>query len=162
VAGLASTIKAALALQQRVLPPTLGIDKPNTRIDWSQSPFYLNTETRPWLPRADGSPRRAGVSSFGFGGTNFHVVLEEYSPDRPVARAGRRGAGGGPDASGPAGENIRTPLTGRKNKLLPAETKDLAGLAAALLHEESSRTASDRRARLAIIAGSIEDLRQKV
>src|SRR5690606_25961734 len=44
-------------------------------------PFYINSETRPWLPPADGSPRRAAVSAFGFGGTNFHFVLEEYTPE---------------------------------------------------------------------------------
>ena len=40
-----------------------------------KTPFYLNTEPRPWF--SNGEPRRAGVSSFGFGGTNFHYVLEE-------------------------------------------------------------------------------------
>ena len=40
-----------------------------------KTPFYLNTEPRPWFSK--GEPRRAGVSSFGFGGTNFHYVLEE-------------------------------------------------------------------------------------
>ena len=44
-----------------------------------QSPFYLNTETRPWIS-PEGHPRRAGVSAFGFGGSNFHLILEEYGP----------------------------------------------------------------------------------
>ena len=37
--------------------------------------------TRPWFS-ANGTPRRSGVSSFGFGGSNFHVVLEEYQSDK--------------------------------------------------------------------------------
>ena len=45
-----------------------------------RSPFYLNTEARPWLPRPD-HPRRAAVSAFGFGGSNFHCVLEEAEPE---------------------------------------------------------------------------------
>ncbi|MCW3174264.1 type I polyketide synthase [Shewanella subflava] len=80
-AGTAGVIKAALALHHKVLPPTINVSKPNPKLGINDSPFYLNTETRPWLPRADDTPRRAGISSFGFGGTNFHVVLEEYTQD---------------------------------------------------------------------------------
>ena len=80
-AGTAGVIKAALALHHKVLPATINISEPSPKLDIENSPFYLNTETRPWLPRVDGTPRRAGVSSFGFGGTNFHFVLEEYSPE---------------------------------------------------------------------------------
>ncbi len=80
-AGAAGMIKAILALHHKVLPPTLHIDKPNTNLDIENSPLYLNSERRPWMPRKDGAPRRAGVSSFGFGGTNYHMVLEEYQPN---------------------------------------------------------------------------------
>ncbi|HVK54131.1 MAG TPA: beta-ketoacyl synthase N-terminal-like domain-containing protein, partial [Burkholderiales bacterium] len=78
-AGLAALIKSTLALSHRVLPPTLGVDTPNTRIDFKTSPFYINTETRPWLANSHGHPRRCGVSAFGFGGANFHTILEEYT-----------------------------------------------------------------------------------
>ena len=78
-AGSASLIKTALALYHKVLPPTINITEPNPKLKLDQTPFYLNTETRPWLGTPGGVPRRAGVSSFGFGGTNFHVVLEEYT-----------------------------------------------------------------------------------
>ncbi|ABV88225.1 type I polyketide synthase [Shewanella pealeana] len=78
-AGTAGLIKAALALHHKVLPATINVSQPSPKLDIENSPFYLNTETRPWLPRADGTPRRAGISSFGFGGTNFHFVLEEYN-----------------------------------------------------------------------------------
>ncbi|GAB1544275.1 type I polyketide synthase [Scytonema sp. NUACC21] len=77
-AGAASLIKTALALHHKILPPTINITQPNPKLNIKSSPFYLNTETRPWI-RAEGEvPRRAGISSFGFGGTNYHVVLEEY------------------------------------------------------------------------------------
>jgi acyl transferase domain-containing protein len=61
------------------MPPTLNAEKPNPNIDFSQTPFFLLNSTRPW-ETANGTPRRAGVSAYGFGGTNFHVVLEEYIP----------------------------------------------------------------------------------
>ncbi|BAJ01173.1 type I polyketide synthase [Shewanella violacea] len=80
-AGTAGLIKASLALHHKVLPATINISEPSPKLDIENSPFYLNTETRPWLPRADGTPRRAGISSFGFGGTNFHFVLEEYTKE---------------------------------------------------------------------------------
>ncbi|MFM7364575.1 MAG: SDR family NAD(P)-dependent oxidoreductase [Cuspidothrix sp.] len=76
-AGAASLIKAALALHHKVLPPTINISKPHPKLNIENSPFYLNTETRPWVSHPT-QPRRAGVSAFGFGGTNYHVVLEEY------------------------------------------------------------------------------------
>jgi acyl transferase domain-containing protein/NAD(P)H-dependent flavin oxidoreductase YrpB (nitropropane dioxygenase family)/NAD(P)-dependent dehydrogenase (short-subunit alcohol dehydrogenase family) len=80
-AGVASLIKTALALHHKVLPPTLNVDKPNSKAKFEDSPFYVNTETHPWIEDGNGYPRRAGVSAFGFGGTNFHAVLEEYTDD---------------------------------------------------------------------------------
>ena len=75
-AGMASLIKCALALEHKLLPPTYGVEKPSTVIDFQNSPFYISAETRPWL--TPHTPRRAGISAFGFGGTNFHVIIEEY------------------------------------------------------------------------------------
>ena len=80
-AGAASLIKTALALHHKILPPTINITKPNPKLEIEDSPFYLNTETRPWL-KSGSVPRRAGVSSFGFGGTNYHIVLEEHQPEQ--------------------------------------------------------------------------------
>ena len=74
-AGVAGLIKTVLALRHRKLPPSLNFCVPNPEIDFSSSPFYVNTELREWT--RNGVPRRAGVSSFGLGGTNCHVVLEE-------------------------------------------------------------------------------------
>lgn len=80
-AGLASVIKIAKSLYHRVLPPTNGVETPNPACKFESSPFYINSEPRPWLHDSEklGYPRRAGVSAFGFGGTNFHTVLEEYN-----------------------------------------------------------------------------------
>ena len=75
-AGAAGLIKAALALNRKVLPPTIKVERPAEAVRPGASPFYVNTEARPWLPNPD-HPRRAAVSAFGFGGSNFHCVLEE-------------------------------------------------------------------------------------
>lgn len=74
-AGIAGLIKTSLALQNKLLPPSLHLKQPNSKIDFAKSPFYVNAELSEW--RAEDTPRRAGVSSFGIGGTNAHVVLEE-------------------------------------------------------------------------------------
>ncbi len=81
-AGSAGLIKATLALHHKILPPTINVTQPNPKLKVEESPFYLNTETRPWIQKGE-EPRRAGVSSFGFGGTDYHVVLEEYTPQLP-------------------------------------------------------------------------------
>lgn len=79
-AGLASVIKIAKSLYHKVLPPTLGVDVPNPSCNFDTSPFYINSEPRPWIGNQSlNEPRRAGISAFGFGGTNFHTVLEEYN-----------------------------------------------------------------------------------
>lgn len=75
-AGMAGFIKAALSLYHKTLPPTLHVSEPNPKLGIAHTPFYLNTETRPWI-HGGAHPRRAGVNSFGFGGINAHVVIEE-------------------------------------------------------------------------------------
>jgi amino acid adenylation domain-containing protein len=83
-AGVTGLIKTVLALRHRKIPPSLHFETPNPKIDFTNTPFYVNTRLSEW-ERTTG-PRRAGVSSFGIGGTNAHVVLEEapildYSSD---------------------------------------------------------------------------------
>ncbi|MHC5744029.1 MAG: type I polyketide synthase [Nostoc sp.] len=74
-AGVAGLIKTVLALQNKMLPPSLHFETPNPKIDFANSPFYVNTTLTEW--KTNNTPRRAGVSSFGIGGTNAHVILEE-------------------------------------------------------------------------------------
>ncbi|NIM15012.1 MAG: amino acid adenylation domain-containing protein [Candidatus Aminicenantes bacterium] len=83
-AGAAGFIKTVLALKHKLIPPSLHFTNPNPGIDFKNSPFYVNTKLTEW--KSDGYPLRAGVSSFGIGGTNAHVILEEWSEI-----AGRRG-----------------------------------------------------------------------
>jgi 3-oxoacyl-(acyl-carrier-protein) synthase len=81
-AGVASLIKATLALYHRVLPATRHFRAPNPALAAPGVRFTVLTEDRPW-PAAD-FPRRAGVNSFGVGGTNVHVVLEEAERPPPA------------------------------------------------------------------------------
>jgi acyl transferase domain-containing protein len=59
-AGAAGLFKAIMALHHGVLPPTIKIDKPHPKLELERSPFYLNTEARPWI-RDPHHPRRASV-----------------------------------------------------------------------------------------------------
>jgi len=78
-AGAIGLIKTSLMLKNRKLVPSLYFEKPNPKINFDQSPFYVNVEHRDW---DSGDIRRAGVSSFGIGGTNVHVVLEEFRENK--------------------------------------------------------------------------------
>ncbi|MGV9861105.1 beta-ketoacyl synthase N-terminal-like domain-containing protein, partial [Rhodococcus koreensis] len=82
-AGTASVMKLALGLYHRVLPGTINVDKPNPAIDTAAAPYYVNTRTRPWIRDPERPVRRAAASAMGFGGTNFHIVLEEHAT--PIA-----------------------------------------------------------------------------
>lgn len=84
-AGVTGFIKTVLALEHQMLPPSLHFTQPNPNIDFANSPFYVNTQLRPWQPV--GVPRRAGVSSFGIGGTNAHVILEEAPIAQPPTKS---------------------------------------------------------------------------
>ncbi len=81
-AGAAGIIKSALSLYNKVIPPTLKALEPDPELGINDSSFYLNSESKPWIPAQTCPERRSGVSAFGFGGSNFHVVLEEYKPQK--------------------------------------------------------------------------------
>jgi len=80
-AGAAGIIKTALSLYNKVLPPTLKADEPDPNLKINETPFYLSRASRPWFFKKE-HPRRAGVSAFGFGGSNFHLILEEYKQNK--------------------------------------------------------------------------------
>ena len=78
-AGMAGLIKAVLSLYHKTLPPTLHCDHPDPNLKIDETALYINTESRPWIRGRAASPRRAGINAFGFGGSNAHVIVEEYS-----------------------------------------------------------------------------------
>ena len=159
-AGVAGLIKAALALYHRVLPPTIGVDEPNPKARFEESPFYVNSEARPWMSGGNGHPRRAGVSAFGFGGTDFHVVLEEYT-------GGYIDDGCAPVERWPAElllwrgsrQEILAAVGGLADRLADGLAPPLVELARTHATETETRAGD---ATLAIVAESIEDLGAKL
>ncbi|MCG8411303.1 MAG: SDR family NAD(P)-dependent oxidoreductase [Bacteroidales bacterium] len=80
--GIASLIKAVLAIQNQVLPPSINLNTINPNLGLIDSPFYVINKARKW--EDNNHPRRAGISSFGFGGTNAHVLLEEHKKTEKI------------------------------------------------------------------------------
>jgi acyl transferase domain-containing protein/thioesterase domain-containing protein/SAM-dependent methyltransferase/acyl carrier protein len=108
-AGIAGFIKTVLALERKMIPPSLHFENPNPNIDFESSPFYVNTKLTEW--KSNGIPRRAGVSSFGMGGANAHVILEEAPRPTP---------------SGPSRPNQLLMLSAKSAAALGRMTKNLA------------------------------------
>jgi acyl transferase domain-containing protein/NAD(P)H-dependent flavin oxidoreductase YrpB (nitropropane dioxygenase family) len=157
-AGVAGLVKAALALQRRVLPPHCNVTTPNAVLADPEAPLYLLDEAQPWL--AGDSPRRAACSAFGFGGTNFHLVLEEYRDEyRDWLRPAPTDAWSAElllwsDADAPA-------LLER----LMAQRQALEGCDALLLRDLAASLAARWRRRghaVAIVAGQVGELRSKL
>ncbi len=159
-AGVAGLVKAALALHHHVLPPHRNVTEPNAVLADPAAPLYILDEAMPWLPRP-GVPRRAASSAFGFGGTNFHVVMEEYAGEyrpwmKPVAS----------DAWSAElcvlADDDRGVLAQR---LADLQTKLVASTSPVLLRDVAASLSARWRRRghnLAVVARSIDDLKTKL
>jgi acyl transferase domain-containing protein len=164
-AGVTGLLKVALALHHKVLPPTLHVTRPNARLREGDTPFFVNTETQPWVAPLDtAQPRRAAVSSFGFGGTNFHVVMEEHDRNSPGAL---------PETSpaeewraevafwtSPSAQHLLASLQQLEERLSRAPDASLRSVAAAVCRGGSAT--GQHPFKLAIVASSIDDLRDKM
>ncbi len=138
-AGAAGMLKAIKALDQKLIPPSLGGTEGNPNIDFSKSPLYINRALAEWKA-APGQVRSAGVSAFGFGGTNFHVVLEEYIPGRLQVNGDQTFPIVTPEpAPAVAGDELKAPLRGA----LVIGAADEAGLLARLRDVHTAATAGD-------------------
>ncbi len=118
-AGATGFIKTVLALHHQQIPPSLHFEKPNPKIDFENSPFFVNTQCQDWENPLDEDgqqiPLRAGVSSFGLGGTNAHAILQQWgsgkdhslnkSFDRTFSKVWSP-AGAGPGGHAPAGQTL--------------------------------------------------------
>lgn len=170
-AGIAGLIKTALALYHKVLPPTL-CEQVNPDLEIEKTPFYINTEPRPWIHPQD-RPRRAGVNAFGFGGINTHAILEEDTgsggPVLPMP-----GVWGSElvvlSADSRVGlladieriiALVRQQLEPSPDQASPDAIQD-GGFALRDLAYTLAREPLTGRQRLAIVAASLDDLRQKL
>ena len=166
-AGVAGVIKVLLQLQHKKLVKSLHGEEQNPYIDLKESPFYLVKENQNWPALADSRgkvmPRRAGISSFGFGGSNAHVIIEEYVPQGDIVNA-----------------SIQTPEISEANPALiilsaknSERLKEYAQKLLAFIQQKNSLNLGEmaytlqigREAmeeRLGIVVSSIEDCRRKL
>ena len=87
-AGIAGLTKVLLQMRHEQIAPSLHSAQLNPHIDFPTTPFIVNQELRAWeAPVIDGRtlPRIAGISSFGAGGSNAHLIVEEYQAAEPAA-----------------------------------------------------------------------------
>uniref|UniRef100_UPI0038D49199 type I polyketide synthase n=1 Tax=Streptomyces caniscabiei TaxID=2746961 RepID=UPI0038D49199 len=120
-AGVGGVIKVVLAMRHGLLPRTLHVDAPSSRVEWSSGAVELLTGARSWPRRAE-RVRRAAVSAFGVSGTNAHVVIEE-----PPAQA-EDGAGPAPDRPDAAPGPLPWVLSARSREALRGQAGRLAAL----------------------------------
>ena len=76
VSGITSVIKVVLALEKRLIPPTIGIRNINPELKLEERNIRVVTKLSPWPAKAT---LRAGINSFGYGGANSHVIIEAAS-----------------------------------------------------------------------------------
>ncbi|HLP42722.1 MAG TPA: SDR family NAD(P)-dependent oxidoreductase, partial [Fibrobacteria bacterium] len=160
-AGIAGLTKVLLQMRHGQIAPSLHSSRLNPHIDFAKTPFEVNQALRPWeRPVVEGrvAPRLAGISSFGAGGSNAHLIVEEYVPERPAPAAG-------------AGKRI-VPLSARTAEQLQRKAGDLlehlreasasgpVDLDAVAYTLQTGREAMEER--LGILAGSAEELMERL
>ncbi len=159
-AGVAGLIKAIMALDQQLLPPTTGCETPHPELAGNPSAPAVLDRPMPWP--AD-RPRRAGVSSMGFGGINTHIVVESPGPARrtgvsPAESATARTQDAEVLCLSAADRNDLLARLDAISLLAPRLSQaELTDLAAQL-----SGTLESGPARAAIVAGTPEELAQRV
>jgi thioester reductase-like protein len=155
-AGVAGLIKTTLMLKHHKIPPNLHFEVPNPQIPFDDLNIKVPTKLEPW-PQKRKEPRKAGVNSFGFGGTNAHVILEEYQA--PIGKKTSRSkinpllipiSASTPQALKATAESYFKFLNGGSAKKFKINLADL-GYSAALHKSHHSH-------RMALVADSVSDL----
>lgn len=162
-AGIAGLTKVLLQLKHRQLAPSLHSEITNSRIDFEQTPFRVQHSLQPWarpMRAVDGVmreiPRIAGVSSFGAGGSNAHVIVQEYIPANVLPRSGAVAPTIVP-LSARTEEQLEQKVRDLLTYVRTAEAIDLPALAYTL---QAGREAMDER--LGMIVSSVEQLATKL
>ncbi|QJD30234.1 type I polyketide synthase [Methylococcus geothermalis] len=161
-AGIGGFIKAVLAVNRRVVPPTAGCVEPHASFAESARALYPVLEGQ---IRAADEPLRAGVSAMGFGGINCHVTLESGDPPAPELQpalpermllASRQHTEVFPFSGSDSDGLLQTVRVFRQqvHGLAAGELVDAAAHAATL--------ANDQPWRAAVVAGSVEELEARL
>jgi polyketide synthase PksN len=152
-AGIAAVTKVLLQIRHQKLVPSLHADPLNPNINFAESPFYVQTGLTEWKRGA--YPRRAGVSSFGAGGANAHLILEEYADAREPA-----GASQAPEFFVLSARDADALRRYAERMAAFLDTTAAVSLADVAYTSQVGRTPMD--ARLAVIARSVDDLRDRL
>ena len=145
-AGVAALTKVLLQMQHQQIVPSLHSTQLNPHIDFPKSPFVVNQSLRPWkLPEIDGRtlPRIAGISSFGAGGSNAHVIVQEYQPPVEVRKP----------AAPVENRRVLIVLSARTGEQLKQKARDLLGY---IREEEEAGRASGKAIDLAGMAYTLQ------
>ncbi|MFE9722737.1 SDR family NAD(P)-dependent oxidoreductase [Streptomyces sp. NPDC005794] len=165
-AGIAGVFKTVLQMQHGELAPSLHVDELNPHINFDATPFVVQRKGTEWkrpVVTVDGVssevPRRAGVSSFGAGGSNAHVVIEEYVRDQPAPGAVRAGEPAVVVLSAKDEERLREQASALLGSLLETERTG-AALADVAYTLQVGREAM--RERLGTVVRSFAELRDRL
>ncbi|MFK4467822.1 amino acid adenylation domain-containing protein [Bacillus sp. RC252] len=118
--GMASLAKVLMQMKYRKLAPTIHCEKLNSGIIFSSSPFYVQRQLEDWIPSIQKDGKKAlvaGISSFGAGGSNAHLIIKEYQPERESLRI---------DHVRRVSQPVLIPLSARSRDRLEVLMKNLA------------------------------------
>ncbi|MBN1656109.1 MAG: SDR family NAD(P)-dependent oxidoreductase [Deltaproteobacteria bacterium] len=150
--GIAGLIKAVLSIHHAVLPPTLNLDTPTKYYKSYRSPFVFRKRSVPWL-----SDRRlAGVNAFGFGGSNFHVVLENRQGQQPTDLGLSRWPSELFIFRGASREQALVPIRSLMSYIERVRNAKLRDLA----YTVAKTTSHEQPVQVAFVVDSVDDLRQ--
>ncbi|KAF2137936.1 uncharacterized protein K452DRAFT_301651 [Aplosporella prunicola CBS 121167] len=74
--GLAGIIKATMSVESGKIFPNMHFNTPNPDIDFDRLKIKVPTQFADW--ETPTGLRRASVNSFGYGGSNAHIIIENY------------------------------------------------------------------------------------
>lgn len=88
-AGIAAISKVLLEMKYKKIVPSIHSEKLNPMIKFEHTPFYVPQNLEDWegVKNENGEVvRRAGISGFGAGGSNVHIIIEDYHPKEDMGK----------------------------------------------------------------------------
>ncbi|KAI8957749.1 putative polyketide synthase [Daldinia sp. FL1419] len=146
--GLTSVIKVILAMENRIIPPTINLKALNPKISNSNFNVEIVREAIPWPETL--SPR-ASVNSFGFGGANSHAIIEAYPGPHALRRDCESTRGSYSNNTGPSKNVFLIPISAHSAFSLSRRVEDLRKLRLSSMGSKLgpiAYTMANRRARL--------------